>query len=197
MTVGQMQTENKIYSDIRRYASESTPLNRFKREMELAYGKDRFWQVLEELNENGEITIKTVKGYGKNRYEVILLLKSTPNNSAYSLSILSGDEVQRVTIKKESVIKDIPKLICAYFGLDESEVKTKNRKRELVKVRQLCMYFQKLFIPNASLKTVGIYWNRDHSTIIHARQTVQDLCDTDKQYKADFDNIKRLIISKL
>lgn len=128
MTVGQMQTENKIYSDIRRYASESTPLNRFKREMELAYGKDRFWQVLEELNENGEITIKTVKGYGKNRYEVILLLKSTPNNSAYSLSILSGDEVQRVTIKKESVIKDIPKLICAYFGLDESEVKTKTEK---------------------------------------------------------------------
>ena len=71
-----MQTKNKIYSDIRRYASESTPINRFKREMELAYGKDRFWQVLEELNENGEITIKTVKGYGKNRYEVFLLLKS-------------------------------------------------------------------------------------------------------------------------
>jgi len=196
MTIGQVQTENKIYSDIRNYASESTPLNRFKKEMESAYGKDRFWQVMEELSDKKEIAIHTVKDGRRLPCKVLVLLKADRNVSAYSLAILNGQEMQRIVIGKGTAVSDIANLVCTYFNVNEDTLHNKSRKRELVKVRQTCMYFQYKY-SSMNLTDIGKYWDRDHSTVIHGKQTVQDLYDTDKRFKADFDQIKRLIISKL
>lgn len=46
----------------------------------------------------------------------------------------------------------------------------------------------------ASLKSIGTYFGgRDHSTVIHACQTVNDLIDTDKKFKNDVEEIGKRI----
>ena len=49
-------------------------------------------------------------------------------------------------------------------------------------------------LTQASLKNIGMYFGgRDHSTVIHACQTVNDLIDTDKKFKSDVDELAKRI----
>jgi chromosomal replication initiator protein len=62
-------------------------------------------------------------------------------------------------------------------------VKSPTRKREIVQARQISMYLSKS-LTKSSLKSIGaFYGGRDHSTVIYACQTVEDLIDTDKKFK--------------
>lgn len=89
-------------------------------------------------------------------------------------------------------------MVCDYFTIPVEHVKSKTRKREVVQARQISMYFAK-DLTKASLKNIGSYFgNRDHSTVIHACQTVNDLMETDKRFRADVEELsKRIKISTL
>jgi len=68
-------------------------------------------------------------------------------------------------------------------------VKSKIRKREIVQARQISMYLAKSYT-NSSLKSIGHFFGgRDHSTVIYACRTVEDLIETDKQFKAYMQDI--------
>jgi len=61
-----------------------------------------------------------------------------------------------------------------------TELKSKSRKRETVFPRQVAMYLMKEFT-NLPLKSIGYHFGgRDHSTVIHAVQTISDMLETDK-----------------
>ena len=56
--------------------------------------------------------------------------------------------------------------------------------RSLVVPRQIAMYITKE-LTNLSLKSIGYHFGgRDHSTVIHAIQTVSDLMASDKEINA-------------
>jgi len=64
-----------------------------------------------------------------------------------------------------------------------ADLKGKSRKKELVYPRQVAMYFAKE-LTNLSLKSIGYHFGgRDHSTVIHAVQTISDLMDADDAIK--------------
>ena len=54
-------------------------------------------------------------------------------------------------------------------------------------------------LTKSSLKTIGMHFGgRDHSTVIHACQTVNDLMETDKRFRGDVEELnKRIKISTL
>ncbi len=80
-----------------------------------------------------------------------------------------------------------------YFGVSEEYVKMKNRKRERVLIRQMCMYAIKLNT-RKSLEDIGYFFNgKDHTTVIHAINTVNDLCDTDESVKREFESLKSFV----
>ena len=89
-------------------------------------------------------------------------------------------------------------MVCEYFTIGVDLVKSKTRKREIVQARQISMYFAK-DLTKASLKTIGMHFGgRDHSTVIHACQTVNDLMETDKKFKSDVEELtKRIKINML
>ncbi len=97
---------------------------------------------------------------------------------------------------REISIEFIQKLVSDYFSVSVDLMKSKTRKREIVQARQISMFFAKQ-LTQASLKNIGMYFGgRDHSTVIHACQTVNDLIDTDKKFKSDVDELtKRIKIS--
>ena len=86
-------------------------------------------------------------------------------------------------VEGEVSIDYIQKLIADYFDIEHDQLKAKVRKKEIVIARQVAMYFVKEYT-NHSLKAIGSYFGgRDHSTVIHSIQSVNDMMDTDKSFK--------------
>jgi len=90
-------------------------------------------------------------------------------------------------------IDQIQRLVCDYFGIAEDLVRAKTRKREVVQARQVAMYFCKSLTQH-SLKTIGLHFGgRDHSTVIHANQSVENQIDTDPKFEDMIEEISNKI----
>ena len=95
--------------------------------------------------------------------------------------------------KREIDIKFIQDVVSKYFNISIEEMKDKARKKEIVIARQVAMYFSKDFTNN-SLKSIGFHFGgRDHSTVIHAVQSVNDMIDTDSIFRKNIKEINRRI----
>jgi chromosomal replication initiator protein len=95
-------------------------------------------------------------------------------------------EVLRDLIKESRVtltVEQIQQIVCEYFRIPPDQVRAKTRKREVVQARQVAMYFCKHFTQH-SLKSIGLHFGgRDHSTVIHAIQSVEDQMETDPKFR--------------
>ncbi len=94
---------------------------------------------------------------------------------------------------REISIDFIQKIVCDYFNLPVDSINSKTRKREIVQARQLAMYFAKKHT-KASLATIGLHCgNKDHATVLHACRTVNNLIDTDKQFRIYVEELDKKI----
>ncbi len=90
-------------------------------------------------------------------------------------------------------IDEIQEVVCEYFSIQMNLIREKTRKREIVQARQIAMYFCKTLTQH-SLKTIGLHFGgRDHSTVIHANQSVQNQIDTDPKYAQIIEEIRNKI----
>lgn len=79
-----------------------------------------------------------------------------------------------------------------FSDLLPNKVVGKSRVQKLVYFRHQAISIISLLFPLISLKRRGLmFGGRDHSTVIHSIQTNQDLCDTDKEYKAQYDDLMK------
>ncbi|MEP1035181.1 chromosomal replication initiator protein DnaA [Ekhidna sp.] len=94
-------------------------------------------------------------------------------------------------IDSEVGIDYIQKTVSDYFHVGQDDLKAKTRKKEIVIARQVAMYFSKDYT-NHSLKSIGYHFGgRDHSTVIHALQSVNDMIDTDAKFRYSVDELKK------
>jgi len=97
------------------------------------------------------------------------------------------------SVSREVSIDYIQKTVCEFFDVPLEKLKEKTRKRAIVQARQLSMYLAKNFTKN-SLKVIGKYFGgRDHSTVIHSCQAIQNLLDTDNDFKESVEDIQKKI----
>jgi hypothetical protein len=97
-------------------------------------------------------------------------------------------------ITKESIIS----IVSDYYKLHIDNVLSTNRKWELVKVRQISMYFMKTYINGITLANIGKSFPgkrdyKDHATIIHGIKRVKGYIDTDKEFSKDMDILDKRI----
>ena len=101
------------------------------------------------------------------------------------LKVVVGD------VKSPLTIETIQHVVCEYFSIPEDLIRAKTRKQEIVNARQIAMYLAKE-LTNSSLKTIGLHFGgRDHSTVIHAYQSVEDQMKLDQKYQANVDQLRR------
>lgn len=93
-------------------------------------------------------------------------------------------------IETEVGIDYIQKTVAEYFHLKLDDLKDKTRKKEIVIARQVAMYFSKEYT-NHSLKSIGYHFGgRDHSTVIHAVQAVNDMIDVNANFRSSLKDLK-------
>ncbi|MEJ7694618.1 chromosomal replication initiator protein DnaA [Daejeonella sp.] len=144
-------------------------------------------EVIEYVAHNIDNNVRELEGA-----MVSLLAQSTLNKKEIDLNLAKS--MLKNFIKnssKEISMEYIQKLVCEYFEVPIEMVKSKTRKREIVQARQISMYLAKLHT-KTSLKSIGAFFGgRDHSTVIYACQTVDDLIDTDKKFKGYVADIQK------
>lgn len=87
--------------------------------------------------------------------------------------------------------------ICLFYNLSLKDIKSKSRKREIVFPRQMAMAVCKNAFDKETLKSIGNYFGgRDHSTVIHACQTVDNLCSYDTKIKAEYETLLAQVKSR-
>ena len=85
--------------------------------------------------------------------------------------------------------------VCEYFNITRDMLLSTSRKRQIVQARQIAMYECRNLIPNCSLSTIGAQiGGKDHATVLHACNTVQDLMATDKLFRQWVEDIENRIV---
>ncbi|MCL4113532.1 UNVERIFIED_CONTAM: hypothetical protein GTU68_011184 [Idotea baltica] len=93
--------------------------------------------------------------------------------------------------KREVSIDYIQKVVSDYFEMDVATLQSKTRKRHIVQARQLAMFFAKKYT-KASLASIGSQiGKRDHATVLHACKTVDNLAETDKQFRKYIEDLTK------
>jgi len=123
---------------------------------------------------------------------ISLLAQSTLNKKEITLHLAKEmiDKLIKNT-KREVSIDYIQKVVCNYFDVPVDSLQSKTRKREIVQARQVAMYFSKT-LTKSSLATIGSQiGGKDHATVLHACKTVNNLVETDKQFKTQIEEIEK------
>jgi len=90
-------------------------------------------------------------------------------------------------------IEEIQRKVCEYFDLPVDLLRAKTRKQEVVIARQTAMFLAKE-LTNSSLKTIGLHFGgRDHSTVIHACQAVEENAKRDAAFRQHLDRLRKRI----
>jgi len=95
---------------------------------------------------------------------------------------------------KVITIEYIQKVVCDYFNISIDLLQSSSRKREIVQARQMTMYLAKQKTTYAVSIIGAKCGGRDHSTVIHACRTVENLYETNKTFKQHLDNIDKQLV---
>lgn len=92
-------------------------------------------------------------------------------------------------IQSDVSVDFIQKTVSEYFKVDLDSLKGKVKKREIVIPRQVAMYFCKRYT-QLTLALIGEnFGGRDHSTVIHALESVEDMMKTDSNFKSTVEEL--------
>ena len=72
-------------------------------------------------------------------------------------------------------LEEIIELAARAYALSLEELRSPSRRRHIVRPRQIAMYLCRNYT-EASLKEIGRLFKRDHSTVMHAIETVEKRC---------------------
>jgi chromosomal replication initiator protein len=100
------------------------------------------------------------------------------------------DFIQRIKIRNPV---DIISIVCEMLQIKESDIKSSTRKREVVEARYIAMTLISVANPEMKLKAIGEIFNRDHSTVLYARETYNKLIASDKTFQGKVALIKQKV----
>ncbi|MDD4291559.1 MAG: chromosomal replication initiator protein DnaA [Clostridia bacterium] len=94
-------------------------------------------------------------------------------------------------------IDNIVDTVCAYSKVSKSDLLSKKKTKEIVEPRQICIYLVTDLL-SMPLTAIGEYFGgRDHTTVIHARNKVQELiADENSQTAIIVKDIKNSILQR-
>ena len=123
---------------------------------------------------------------------VSLIAQSSLNRKAITIGLARQIAERFVnSSNREITINYIITSVCEEMGTSQEDFFKSTRKRNVVQARQLSMYFAKKYT-KASLVVIGEKCGKkDHATVIHALKTIDNLLETDKQFRAMAEKIEQ------
>lgn len=101
---------------------------------------------------------------------------------------LKSDTLEEYQIRKikkfksNKLVQYIISLITEKENININDLTKRTRKRHIASKRQLLMYLLQKHT-NFSLDIIGYIFNKDHATVLYAKNTIMNLIDVDKNLK--------------
>ena len=150
--------------------------------------------VLEFLARDSGHDVRTLEG---RLTKVIFASKLHEEPITLSLAKKALNESIRETEEKEEVTPEsVLSAVCTYFKQTREDLIGKGKKADLVKARQICAYLMcdMLSLPLVSIG--NIIGGRDHTTIMYARDKMEDLVKFNDRIAKEVDDIKNIILKQ-
>ncbi len=149
--------------------------------------------VLELLAKNSGHDVRTLEGrltkviFASKLHEEPISLSLA--QKALSESVGEAEEQEDVT--PETILT----ATCGYFKITKAELVGKSKKAELVKARQICAFLMcdMLTIP---LQVLGKTMERDHTTIMYARDKMKKQASLNDRLAKEIDDIRNIVLKK-
>ncbi len=146
-------------------------------------------EIVEYIARNVKSSVRELEGT-----LISLIAKVTLDRKELTLALaeeivhgIAHNEPKPVTV---DLIKEV---VSSYYKLSPEKLESKSRKHEIALARQMAVYLSKK-LTNHSLKSIGSnFGNRDHSTILHSCQTIDNYLGNDESVK----NAYEALMSKL
>ncbi|MBQ9530384.1 MAG: chromosomal replication initiator protein DnaA [Bacteroidales bacterium] len=146
-------------------------------------------EILEYIAQNVKGNIRELEGT-----IVTLIAQATFTKKEMTME-LAHDLIEKIvqTPQNEITVSKISSVVCDYFKISPEQMASKSRKREVAQARQIAMYLSRT-LTNTSLSYIGSQiGGRDHATVLHSYNTVNDLLDTDRTFKKYISDLKRIL----
>ena len=107
--------------------------------------------------------------------------------------------VMRMIVKIEQKVitcEAILQQVIGAYGIDMKSINSKSRKREIVWARQAAMSLCKKYTTQSVSRIGQVIGNRDHATVLHALKNVEDLLETEPEFREKYRKVESLLQTK-
>ena len=87
-------------------------------------------------------------------------------------------------------VDEILEKVCRHYNVEQRQVFGKSRKRDYVQVRQVSMYLAQKYTKMPAGRIGQLIGNRDHSTVIHSCNAVEQRLKVDLAFQAEISSIE-------
>ncbi|MDT2815906.1 chromosomal replication initiator protein DnaA [Vagococcus carniphilus] len=117
------------------------------------------------------------------------------NDISTSLAADALKSLKPAKLKSELSILLIQEEVCKYYHLQLKDLKGKKRVKSIVVPRQIAMYLSRELTDNSLPKIGAEFGGKDHTTVIHAHEKIQQLLDNDPTIQKEVGELKNILIS--
>ncbi len=149
--------------------------------------------VLALLAKNSSHDVRTLEG----RLTKVIFaskLHEEPITLALAQKALSesvGEEEEQEELSPETILT----ATCSYFKITKADILGKSKKAELVNARQICAYLMCDML-NVPLTVLGKTMDRDHTTIMYARDKMKKQASLNDRVAKEIDDIRNIVLKK-
>jgi len=86
---------------------------------------------------------------------------------------------------RQITVENIQKMVADYYKLKVGDLYSKKRSRNIARPRQVAMWLCKEVTPHSYQMIGESFGGRDHTTVLHAVRTIEDLKNKDQQMNHD------------
>ena len=153
---------------------------------------------MQNINLQDEIVDFLAKEIEDNIHEIEGIVNMIAHQSAHKGRELNINEIKVILKnnakpKKMLSIKDVVKIVCEFYNLDEESIYNKTRRKEVVKPRQVIMYILREDF-NISFPSIGDkLGGRDHTTVIHSYEKIKNEVKTNNLLAQEIGQVRTML----
>lgn len=146
-------------------------------------------EVINYISENVNDSVRDLEGIVNS-----LMAYSVVYNRDVDLSLAEQIVRRAVRVENKPVTVDlILDKVCGYFNVKQDDIFTASRKQAIVQVRQIAMYLTQKYTDLSSARIGALIGKRNHATVLHSCNIVEDRIHVDKTFKSKVDDIELLL----
>ena len=144
-------------------------------------------EVVEFMSENITANVREIEG-------AISSLIANASFLGKKITVPLAREILKAYVKytrREVTAERICQTVCTHFSVSEEQFNSKRRTRDIALARQVAMYLCKQYT-KMPLSAIGnAIGKKNHATVLHACKTINNLLETDKDFRNQIDELHR------